>query len=1355
MQGKVRTRIGSILLSIIMLLSLLPVTALAEEGPVTSKTPAAVEVVESEDTSDVGYVAQIGSTFYTTLQAAVNEVTDGTETTITLLDDVDMGYLTKPTTDTGLVTIPAGKNIILDLAGHTISGNLITDGNTYAKAHVILNNGKLTITDSSTKHTGAIVNTYASSHGCTRVVENIEGATLDITGGTITATSGVALINLGTCSISGDNTVIQAIQQGYTGGWNNAVAGIENFPEGVLTISGGSISSASESALHAKGGQVTITGGTFTGSAAYGAMNGSPEDYVTVFGGSFSSDPTYVLDQSAYVTQNDDGIYVVQKRSVTEVTVSDGDSLLSELNTVTDTSAVHITISGNVTLKTSAELPLGSTITILSGSSLTIADGVVLTQSGFITNNGTLTVNGFLTNPLNLTNNGTITGLDLQAEDYEIKTAMDLQWLTMLFNDENHGITSVKLANNITIPEGVVFESLGRVENLTFDGQGHTISGITIRSVGGYDGLFVWLGNSVVKDLTLEDCDYSTQTGYLGGVVGQANGTTFSNVTVSGTIAAIGTSYGVAGIAASVYHSDTDATTEFIGCTVKADVGGQNAYNVGSVFGTASKSYGSIGVYNCTNTGAITAKGSMGYVFGFGNMNSSASLQIIGFDNTGTVNGAAGSICSAAGSGYTYDIEKADSKYQAIKNDKGEWTAQEGPVEIVATINGAPFTSLSNALSAAQDGDTIQLLMNVTEDAVISDGKSVTLDLNGKTLTNQAGDTITVEYGAELTVTGNGTVDNKTNGKGAVFNNGTVTLDGGTYDRTSETGESADISGDNSWYTICNHGTMTINAGVTVKNTGSFSSMIENGYYSYNSTDPRSGHVAEVNAANPQLTIYGGTFIGGLNSVKNDDGGVLVINGGTFTNTTQAAVLNWNVATITGGTFAVTAEGRNCILNGASPAASSEQDQGKLTITGGSFTSLTGIACIYNNFSDSKPTINGGTFSSDPTSYVADGYIVKRDGTSAYTYTVLVKNNLTSGIYMADPTGSTASNYYVTNNNDGTWTVYYSAPSGGGSSSSGSSGNKTETTTNPDGSTTTTVTKPDGSTTETTKQPNGSTTTVATDKNGNVETTVKLPSAVVSEAAEKGEAVALPMDSVKVSSDSDDASPITVDLPSNTSAKVEIPVADVTAGTVAILVKADGTEQVIKTTLTTENGVAVTLADGDTVKIVDNSKDFDDVEEDYWGSSYIDFATSRELFSGTSESTFSPETVMTRGMIVTVLAAYDGADTSAAAGEVWYTAGQKWAMLNGISDGTNMNGSLNREQLAVMLWSYAGKPAPTGNLSSYVDADSTSDWAADALTWAVENGLISGMDDGTLNPQGLATRAQVATIMTQFVALTA
>lgn len=413
--------------------------------------------------------------------------------------------------------------------------------------------------------------------------------------------------------------------------------------------------------------------------------------------------------------------------------------------------------------------------------------------------------------------------------------------------------------------------------------------------------------------------------------------------------------------------------------------------------------------------------------------------------------------------------------------------------------------------------------------------------------------------------------------------------------------------------------------------------------------------------------------------------------------------------------------------------------------------------------------------------------ITKADGTvialadavqTAGTYTITWSN--------ADQGFTGGENYDIQTVTAGTLTVS-TRSSGGGSSSN----TTTETTTNPDGSTTTTVTSSNGTVTETTKNPDGSQKVVETKKDGTVTTTttdttgnktqvventdgtkettitnkdgsgsattvdetgktqaeVKLPAAVVEDA--QGEAVTLPMPEVPVTADRETAPTVTVDLPSGTSAKVEIPVAEVTPGTVAVIVKADGTEEVIKTSLTTENGVAVTLSDGDTVKVVDNSKTFDDVADNYWGAEAVDFAVSRELFAGTSATTFAPDTAMTRAMIVTVLARFEGVDTTT--GSTWYEAGQQWAMENGVSDGTNMDASLTREQLATMLWRYAGSPSVSDNLSGYTDADTVSSYAQQAMAWCVEHGIIGGTTTTTLSPQGPATRAQVATILMRFI----
>ena len=125
--------------------------------------------------------------------------------------------------------------------------------------------------------------------------------------------------------------------------------------------------------------------------------------------------------------------------------------------------------------------------------------------------------------------------------------------------------------------------------------------------------------------------------------------------------------------------------------------------------------------------------------------------------------------------------------------------------------------------------------------------------------------------------------------------------------------------------------------------------------------------------------------------------------------------------------------------------------------------------------------------------------------------------------------------------------------------------------------------------------------------------------------------------------------------------------------------------------------------------------------------------------NGTSANTFSPFVTTSRAMMLTILARYDGVDTST--GSTWYEAGAVWAIAEGVSDGTNLEANLTREQLVTMLWRYAGSPVVEGDLADYPDSASVSDWAVNAMIWAVENGVITGNGAGALNPQGTATRA--------------
>jgi hypothetical protein len=132
-----------------------------------------------------------------------------------------------------------------------------------------------------------------------------------------------------------------------------------------------------------------------------------------------------------------------------------------------------------------------------------------------------------------------------------------------------------------------------------------------------------------------------------------------------------------------------------------------------------------------------------------------------------------------------------------------------------------------------------------------------------------------------------------------------------------------------------------------------------------------------------------------------------------------------------------------------------------------------------------------------------------------------------------------------------------------------------------------------------------------------------------------------------------------------------------------------------------------------------------------------------------SEGVFGPEENMSRSMLTTVLARLDGVDTST--GSSWDEVGTKWAMEHGISDGTNGGDNITREQMATMLYRYAGEPETTNQMGGFSDAGRVNSYAADAMNWAVEVGLINGMGNGVLNPGGNATRAQVATILQRFV----
>ena len=365
----------------------------------------------------------------------------------------------------------------------------------------------------------------------------------------------------------------------------------------------------------------------------------------------------------------------------------------------------------------------------------------------------------------------------------------------------------------------------------------------------------------------------------------------------------------------------------------------------------------------------------------------------------------------------TNDVTSEENVSAQDENSENDAEAVEETV--IAEASGVQYETLQEAIDSADEVE-VKLLKDTTESVIVAAGKTVTLDLNGHKLTNTDKKN-TIENNGTLTITdsGNGgTVDNVSHARAAVVNNydGTVTLKAGTYTRSQEAGTSSSESGDNSYYTLQNLGTMTIENGVTVNQgvdgNGKYSSLVINGKdQSHTST----------------MTINGGTFNGGLNSVKNDEGGNLTIAGGNFTNIAQHAVLNWEKTVISGGTFEVTDQATALICNG-----SYEGSAGKIEITGGNFNA--GNAAVFMKFSGyaagTTEKVSGGTFSKDlDASVLAEGYTTTENEDGTYTveketgYQVNVQSRIKgTGTTIANVTGG-GSDITTKNGTDVTTTV--------------------------------------------------------------------------------------------------------------------------------------------------------------------------------------------------------------------------------------------------------------------------------------------------------------------------------------------
>ena len=385
---------------------------------------------------------------------------------------------------------------------------------------------------------------------------------------------------------------------------------------------------------------------------------------------------------------------------------------------------------------------------------------------------------------------------------------------------------------------------------------------------------------------------------------------------------------------------------------------------------------------------------------------------------------------------------------------------------------------------------------------------------------------------------------------------------------------------------------------------------------------------------------------------------------------------------------------------------------------------------------------------------------VDKDGKELENTTEVKANTAYKWIFT--PTGADAGNYTTATGE----LILYSVSTGGGGGGGSSSGStvKTDTTTKPDGTKVQTETradgtkiqtetKKDGSTVKTTTNPNGSsvteskdaagsTGTVKTDKNGQTEAKTALSSKAIEDAKKSGEPVKAPVQ-VEATRNSNNAPVVKVELPKNAGeTKVEIPVSNVKPGTVAVLVHPDGTEEILKDSIPTEDGIQLTVDGGATVKIIDNSKGFIDTRN-HWAKDAIDFVSARGLVNGMSATIYAPNNSTTRAQLWTILARQNDADLNG--GNTWYEKAQLWSKDKGISDGTEPNAAINRAQMVTMLWRTMGQPAATDKVS-FADVPAGS-YYAQAVAWAVESGITTGVGNGKFDPTATCTRAQIAAFL--------
>ena len=1345
----ITSKLLSLLLTLAMLLSMIP-AAYAEGTEGTTEGSTSTEKVVAKDGETTATTETLdGSTTVTGSNAATAD---------------DKGTSTNPYTLEQLGVMTRNEYI---KAQERLEGTMyVTVGEYSYDTNGTLGNGKRDDTTGQKEDRG-VLNGYNSNGYLDEGNDGANGKNIVFVGGTITSnvTGYESIDNIGTSLLlavpaytnvtfkgTTFNNVMSFNYQLYTGPWSQL---------GELKFDGCTFNGIIVGAIAAQ--TLTFNGCTFNNYENTDSANNSNPTWIRPAygnwkkddnegqGGDFRSlteinftDNTVTSTRPVkfeYISQWDITSTVTATSNTFDITAQPGDTSIKNvglyLGAHTDKNEFHLVADNNTKSKGTAalytipkgttSLPAGSTVKDSSGNEIELTDA--LAWKG--TKDDVLTLK---------------TECEAKIGDAYYATLADA------FAAANKtGDTVIELLDDINMtgknwtPVGV--DGYHGQGVITLNGNGKTITGLSAPL---FAGGFAGKSGIVIKDLTIAGADIndttnnqgigafincvdsmtrieldnchlknskivSTGGARVGGLIGWTSGynnqndgpvdtkVTLTNCSVENvTIEAkgsVGGLIGHAGANPATYHTITGCTVK--DSTLKCTETGKS-WRVGDLVGTA-------------NVGQVTVDAATSASQNFLTQENASTQKpedsIFGRKEVGT-DGLMiiGNKVVAAGTAYG-DIVNKNANEVLGEVSKGHWVKPKE--DTVAMIGAKEYPTLTAAINEANTGDTVKLVNNVTENVTIPAAKTITLDLNGMTLTNV--DDHTILNNGNLTIMGTGRVDNISHAKGALYNKGTVVINGGTFDRSRENGMNKGESGQNSWYTIKNVGTMTINDGATVQTAGNnaalgkFSSLVSNGYFNANDYNTNKG------LDQPILTIDGGTFRGGLNTIKNDDRAKLTINGGTFSNYYQAVVQNHNIAEITGGTFTAASDANTETYGIYNCGCGAGIDLGTLTVSGGTFTGATyavaevssqnaivnisggqfagtKAAIIKSSTSNATIAISGGKFSSDPSAYVVGNgntNIVKRDGSEgAYTYTVLAKSGLTSGVYLTDPSGALANNYYVSSTANGVWTVSYSAPSSGGGSSSSS------------------------------RRYDVSAPSV---KHGDVTVSPKN--------ASKGDTV-----TITVKPDSG------YELDTLT-------VKDASGSKIKVKDKGDGkftfTMPASKVTVSAEFAEIETL-------------DFADVSTDAYYYEAVKWAAKKGITGGIGNGLFGPNQPCTRAQIVTFLWRAAGspepkamssfADVST---DAYYAKAVAWAVENGITTGTgdgkfSPDATCTRAQSVTFLFRAIGKLVDSKAEFSDVLTDS---YYANAVAWAVENGVTNGIGDGLFGPDNSCTRAQIVTFL--------